>query len=579
MSAWDNKAVNGKDLQEKVLKPIAALIKACSTTANADKVYEVIATAFNDIVARVDGLENDGSVTKDDLQKYCKQRQAAKSSPSASSTAIAFIDTISQNENGDITATKKTVRSATTGQTGVVQLTNSTSSTSTTTAATPASVKSAYDLANGKLSPSGDGKDVTSTVTTENNYTNPGSTATKVCVLFGKIWNFIGRLRTSWQTTPDDTHFPSEKLVKDSLDGKQDKFVAVVGTTIFNAIKTAWDVNQDIVAMKAVSNTETALFQLVKTEYNNGQVSKFVFQRSYPMAGASGSLLTGQLEQWSITSNNSWVQSFLTVEFADQCTYADTATNYNTNTGMIKAALEGKMSTFIATIPTNGGDGETTLAQIIAAYTQNYNVTAKRAIDSTTIAYYDLVKVEFANNVPTKFTFQRSYPDVETSNGSSIFVRGQLEQWTRTSSTWTQNFASVEYSAIASSAINYMKTDGTYESIQTALGLKMNAQEYKDAAANTAFYAVGALPVFVFWPAESVATSITNIIQSVVADGWKRNPSDPDANSFSRIWIIVNLALITRTIDGFAGGMTYDLGAYRCMLCVQQGTGFYRIDA
>lgn len=27
-------------------------------------------------------------------------------------------------------------------------------------------------------------------------------------------------LRTSWQSTPDNTHYPSEKLVKDSLDGK-----------------------------------------------------------------------------------------------------------------------------------------------------------------------------------------------------------------------------------------------------------------------------------------------------------------------------------------------------------------------
>lgn len=27
-------------------------------------------------------------------------------------------------------------------------------------------------------------------------------------------------LRTTWQTTPDDTHYPSEKLVKDALDGK-----------------------------------------------------------------------------------------------------------------------------------------------------------------------------------------------------------------------------------------------------------------------------------------------------------------------------------------------------------------------
>lgn len=65
-----------------------------------------------------------------------------------------------------------------------------------------------------------DGKDLTSTVATVDNYTNPGSTATALKTLFGKIWNFIGRLRTSWQTTPDDTHFPSEKLVKDSLDLK-----------------------------------------------------------------------------------------------------------------------------------------------------------------------------------------------------------------------------------------------------------------------------------------------------------------------------------------------------------------------
>jgi hypothetical protein len=44
------------------------------------------------------------------------------------------------------------VADGTTSTKGVVQLTNSTSSTSTTTAATPNSVKSAYDLANGKMS-------------------------------------------------------------------------------------------------------------------------------------------------------------------------------------------------------------------------------------------------------------------------------------------------------------------------------------------------------------------------------------------------------------------------------------------
>lgn len=46
------------------------------------------------------------------------------------------------------------VANGSTSAKGVVQLTNSTSSTSTTTAATPNSVKSAYDLANSKQSPS-----------------------------------------------------------------------------------------------------------------------------------------------------------------------------------------------------------------------------------------------------------------------------------------------------------------------------------------------------------------------------------------------------------------------------------------
>lgn len=46
------------------------------------------------------------------------------------------------------------IQDGTTTQKGAVQLTDSTSSTSTTTAATPNSVKSAYDLANGKANPS-----------------------------------------------------------------------------------------------------------------------------------------------------------------------------------------------------------------------------------------------------------------------------------------------------------------------------------------------------------------------------------------------------------------------------------------
>lgn len=49
-----------------------------------------------------------------------KPTQSAVSSPSASGTEISFIDTISQNANGVISATKKTVRDASASQSGVV---------------------------------------------------------------------------------------------------------------------------------------------------------------------------------------------------------------------------------------------------------------------------------------------------------------------------------------------------------------------------------------------------------------------------------------------------------------------------
>ena len=49
-----------------------------------------------------------------------KPKQTAVSSPTASGNDISFIDTISQDENGKITATRKNVRSASSSQSGVV---------------------------------------------------------------------------------------------------------------------------------------------------------------------------------------------------------------------------------------------------------------------------------------------------------------------------------------------------------------------------------------------------------------------------------------------------------------------------
>lgn len=97
------------------------------------------------------GLDGNGNLTDSGYKPDdFKTKQAAVPDPSASGTGIAFIDTVSQDANGNIAATKKTVRTASTSQTGVVQLLDSHTSSSTDMAATPKSVKEAYDLASGK---------------------------------------------------------------------------------------------------------------------------------------------------------------------------------------------------------------------------------------------------------------------------------------------------------------------------------------------------------------------------------------------------------------------------------------------
>jgi hypothetical protein len=127
----------------------------------------VIAAALNDLNARLKALEyedeniGDKIADKFDAQILrcggvdVKTKQAAKESPSASGTSIAFIDYMAQDENGEMTATKKTIRPASVSQTGIVQLNSTVVSTSTTQAATPSAVKAAYDLANGKQNPIG----------------------------------------------------------------------------------------------------------------------------------------------------------------------------------------------------------------------------------------------------------------------------------------------------------------------------------------------------------------------------------------------------------------------------------------
>ena len=71
------------------------------------------------------GLDSNGNLT-DSGKKASdfKTVQSAKSSPSASGNAIAFIDTITQNTNGEITATKKTVPNVSSSQNGLMTSAN-----------------------------------------------------------------------------------------------------------------------------------------------------------------------------------------------------------------------------------------------------------------------------------------------------------------------------------------------------------------------------------------------------------------------------------------------------------------------
>lgn len=155
-----------------------------------------------------------------------KIKQTAVSDPTASGTTLTAIATISQNANGEITATKKTIQSATTSQSGVVQLAGSIGATVASENNKAASEKAVRDAINllDSAATSVDGTNVQVKVTETNGI------LTGVSVTTDNTENKNNKV-SSFQATPDDTHYPSEKLVKDSLDGKADK---VSGATAGN---------------------------------------------------------------------------------------------------------------------------------------------------------------------------------------------------------------------------------------------------------------------------------------------------------------------------------------------------------
>lgn len=144
-----------------------------------------------------------------------KIKQASKSDPTASGTTITAIDSIEQNTNGEITATKKTIRSATTSQTGVVQLAGSIGSTvasENNKAATEKAVRDAINALDGNAS-SSDGTNVQVKVTTTDgivsavNITNDNTENKN---------NKTATIRDA--SSADDTKYPTEKAVREAID-------------------------------------------------------------------------------------------------------------------------------------------------------------------------------------------------------------------------------------------------------------------------------------------------------------------------------------------------------------------------
>ena len=154
-----------------------------------------------------------------------KIKQTAVSDPTASGTTITAIDTISQNANGEITPTKKTIRSASTSQTGVVQLAGSIGATVASENNKAASEKAVRDAINALDSnaTSNDGTNVQVKVT------ETDGKISAVNITTDNTENKNNKV-TSWSSTTTDTHYPSEKLVKDTLDANG-KGVAYVTTS------------------------------------------------------------------------------------------------------------------------------------------------------------------------------------------------------------------------------------------------------------------------------------------------------------------------------------------------------------
>lgn len=214
---YSRKVADGERL-ELIMRQVASRFKLDGN---------VLAEALLDIHERLKAVEGaTEELTSSDRWKAFKTVQLVKPSPSAAGDTVTAIDTVAQDENGELTATKKNIRQGTTSQTGIVQLSDATNSTSTALAATANAVKTAYDLAASK-------QDAVFTDTDSSDFSDDTTIATgfgsnKIHLnVASRLWYYIkGKLGIS--SSGSSTKFLNEQgefvtVTSPDVSGKADK--------------------------------------------------------------------------------------------------------------------------------------------------------------------------------------------------------------------------------------------------------------------------------------------------------------------------------------------------------------------
>ena len=144
MASYDLKAILGEKLKRLTDKTLKAIVDCMCT----------VGASLCSLDKRVSALES-----VELPEGGYKPMQEPVSSPSANGTAIQFIESVSQDATGRMTATKKTVQDGNTSQKGVVQLAGSIGATITSEnnkAATEKAVRDAINALDSRLSPNAD---------------------------------------------------------------------------------------------------------------------------------------------------------------------------------------------------------------------------------------------------------------------------------------------------------------------------------------------------------------------------------------------------------------------------------------